>query len=388
MRPRSPNLSRATARRVLRTLAQLGYVVQDGRAFSLTPRVLELGFAYLSGQDWIDRALPMMKEAERATRRILLRLDPAGHRDRLCRARHGAAHHVDRAGGWQPACRPFTPRSAAPSSAISTMRKSGAACGRHASKRYTPYTITDMQALFDRVRADREQGFSIVDEELERGLRSIAVPVLDRTGQAVGAINLSAHSHPHDAQRDARAIPSGAQGHRAADFAGAAVDRNRNTATALRIERLVRAPERFYHSSSISAHKFAYRTNDMQDPSDRISGRAQWQEQDEEQDGRAARQPRRPGRKPAAAATASAFARRPENIGQMEVTPSRRPARSISNRCATAARSSSMANASRTSRPIPPSAIPPGWWRACSTACMTTSGRKSCCCRPIPAMAE
>ena len=51
-----------------------------------------------------------------------------------------------------------------------------------------------MQALFDRVGADREQGFSIVDEELERGLRSIAVPVLDRTGQAVGAINLSAHT--------------------------------------------------------------------------------------------------------------------------------------------------------------------------------------------------
>lgn len=54
-------LSRATARRVLRTLAQLGYVAQDGRAFTLTSRVLELGFAYLSGQNWIDRALPLMK---------------------------------------------------------------------------------------------------------------------------------------------------------------------------------------------------------------------------------------------------------------------------------------------------------------------------------------
>jgi IclR family pca regulon transcriptional regulator len=59
---------------------------------------------------------------------------------------------------------------------------------------YTPYSITDLQALFDRVRADREQGFSIVDEELEQGLRALAVPVVDRSGQTVGAINLSTHS--------------------------------------------------------------------------------------------------------------------------------------------------------------------------------------------------
>jgi IclR family pca regulon transcriptional regulator len=59
---------------------------------------------------------------------------------------------------------------------------------------YTPSTITDLQALFDRVREDHEQGFSIVDEELERGLRSIAVAVVDRGGQALGAISLSTHS--------------------------------------------------------------------------------------------------------------------------------------------------------------------------------------------------
>ena len=59
---------------------------------------------------------------------------------------------------------------------------------------YTTSTITDRQALFDRVRADREQGFAIVDEELERGLRALAVPVLDRNGEAIGAINLSTHT--------------------------------------------------------------------------------------------------------------------------------------------------------------------------------------------------
>src|SRR5262249_36274294 len=59
---------------------------------------------------------------------------------------------------------------------------------------YTPQTITDLQALFDRIGGDHEQRFSIVDEDLERGLRALAVPVLDRAGQAVGAINLSTHS--------------------------------------------------------------------------------------------------------------------------------------------------------------------------------------------------
>ena len=56
------DLSRATARRVLRTLTQLGYVQQDGRTFSLSPQILGLGFAYLSTQSWIDRALPLMRE--------------------------------------------------------------------------------------------------------------------------------------------------------------------------------------------------------------------------------------------------------------------------------------------------------------------------------------
>jgi IclR family pca regulon transcriptional regulator len=175
-------LSRATARRVLRTLAQLGYVVQDGRAFSLTSRVLDLGFAYLSGQDWIDRALPMMKEvseqlgescsgsilqgveivyvARVPARRIMSTALAVGSRLPAFHTSLGRAQlgYLDGAEIWRRL-------RSVPIEA------------------YTPYTITDMQALFDRVRSDREQG-----------LRSIAVPVLDRTGQAVGAINLSAHT--------------------------------------------------------------------------------------------------------------------------------------------------------------------------------------------------
>ena len=186
-------LSRATARRVLRTLAQLGYVVQDGRAFSLTPRVLELGFAYLSGQDWIDRALPMMKELSEQFGEILLRLDPAGQsRSSMSPACRPGASCQPR---WRSAagCRRFTPRSAAPSSAISTARNLAPAAVDDHRSLYALYDHRHAGAVRSRLRRPRA-GISIVDEELERGLRSIAVPVLDRTGQAVGAINLSAHA--------------------------------------------------------------------------------------------------------------------------------------------------------------------------------------------------
>ena len=187
------NLSRAAARRVLRTLAQLGYVVQDGRAFSLTPRVLDLGFAYLSGQDWVDRALPLMKEvseqlgescsgsilqgieivyvARVPTKRIMSVAASVGSRLPAFHSSMGRVQlgFLDDAEIWRR---------------LKSVR----------IEPLTPSTITDLQALFDRIRDDHAQGFSIVDEELERGLRSIAVPVLDRDGQAVGAINLSSHS--------------------------------------------------------------------------------------------------------------------------------------------------------------------------------------------------
>ena len=63
---RGAGLSRATARRILRTLTSSAMSRRTGAQFSLAPRILELGFAYLSAQNWIERALPLMKELERA----------------------------------------------------------------------------------------------------------------------------------------------------------------------------------------------------------------------------------------------------------------------------------------------------------------------------------
>jgi IclR family pca regulon transcriptional regulator len=188
-------LSRAAARRVLLTLSELGYVTQEGRDFTLAPRILELGFAYLSIQSWIDRAEPLMKQLnhefqESCSAAILLGTEIV-----------------------------FVGRASAPYRIMSTTIAIGSrlpafhtALGRIqlgyldedeiwkrvksiAVQSYTQNTIIDRVSLKERVIADRLQGFSIVDEELERGLRAMAVPIVTRSGLNVGAINVTAHAN-------------------------------------------------------------------------------------------------------------------------------------------------------------------------------------------------
>jgi IclR family pca regulon transcriptional regulator len=187
-------LTRAAARRVLRTLTELGYVAQDGRQFSLAPRILELGFAYLSTQSWLDRAEPLMKELSHTLREscsaailqdgeiVYVARMPAPHRLMSTTIAVGtrlSAFHTS-LGRIQLA-----------HLAEDDLRQRVAAA---TLKRYTPNTITDPEQLIQRIRADRTQGYSIVDEELELGLRSIATPIVTRAGVNVGAINLSAHA--------------------------------------------------------------------------------------------------------------------------------------------------------------------------------------------------
>ena len=186
-------LSRATARRVLHTLVGLGYVEQTGRQFALSPRIMRLGFAYISSQSWVDRAVPLIKVlserfhescsaailegteiiyvARIPARRIMSTALAVGSRLPAFHSSMGRIQlgFLDDAEIWRR---------------LKSVR----------IEPLTPATITDLQALHERIRDDRRQGFSIVDEELERGLRSIAVPIVDRDGQCVGAINLSTHS--------------------------------------------------------------------------------------------------------------------------------------------------------------------------------------------------
>lgn len=187
-------LSRATARRVLLTLSELGYVSQSGRDFALAPRILELGFAYLSTQSWIDRAEPLMKELSHSlkescsaailqdTEIVYVARMPAPHR---------IMSTTIAVGTRLPAFHTSLGRIQLGFLSPADVRER---LGRAALTRHTPRTIVEPDALLARIREDNAQGYSIVDEELEQGLRSLAVPIVTRGGENVGAINLSAHA--------------------------------------------------------------------------------------------------------------------------------------------------------------------------------------------------
>ncbi|MCB1497124.1 MAG: helix-turn-helix domain-containing protein [Bauldia sp.] len=187
-------LSRAASRRVLRTLAELGYVSQQGRQFSLAPRILELGFAYLTTQSWIDRAEPLMKELSHSLKESCSAAILQGT-EIVYVARMPAPHRIMSTtiavGTRLPAF--FTSLGRVQLGFLSEQALQEDIAGLE-RKAYTPRTIVDPDALLERILEDRQQGYSIVDEELEHGLRSLAVPIVTRSGVNVAAINLSAHA--------------------------------------------------------------------------------------------------------------------------------------------------------------------------------------------------
>jgi IclR family pca regulon transcriptional regulator len=189
------DLSRASARRLLRTLVGLGYVSQKGKVFTLAPRILELGFAYLLTQSWIDRAEPLMKDLSHAFHESCSAAILQGT-EIVYVARASAPHRIMSTtiavGTRLPAFHTSLGRvqlGFLDDGRLRELLKS------MAIEPYTANTIVDRAALIERINKDHAQGFSIVDEELEKGLRSIAVPIVSRTGGCIAAINLSAHSN-------------------------------------------------------------------------------------------------------------------------------------------------------------------------------------------------
>jgi IclR family transcriptional regulator, pca regulon regulatory protein len=190
---RQTGLSRAAARRSLITLQTLGYVGSDGRQFYLTPRVLMLGYAYLSSLSLADVAQGHLSElanevhescsasvldgfdivyvARAATKRIMTISLSVGTRLPAYATSMGrvllAALPCDQLDAYLDAV-PLAP--------------------------LTERTIVDQERLRAEVQRTGARGWCLVDQELEDGVRSVAVPVHDSAGRVVAAINTSAHA--------------------------------------------------------------------------------------------------------------------------------------------------------------------------------------------------
>jgi len=165
------DLSRATTRRFLLTLADLGYVATDGRTFQLTPRVLDLGFSYLSALSLPELAQPHLERLSRtldeSTSASVLDGDSIVYVARVpVRRIMSVAITI---GTRLPA--PIT------------------SMGRVLLAATPPSTWPD--PLHDVLGTVRAQGWALVDQELEAGIRSVAVPVHSRDGAVVAAINVS-----------------------------------------------------------------------------------------------------------------------------------------------------------------------------------------------------
>ncbi|MFF0013958.1 IclR family transcriptional regulator C-terminal domain-containing protein [Streptomyces sp. NPDC005374] len=186
---RTCGLTRAAARRFLLTLADLGYVRADGRTYRLTPRVLELGYSYLSSFSLAQLAEPHLEQLVDRTRES----------SSLCVLDGDDIVYVARVPARRIMTAAITVGTRFPAYVTSVGRVMLAGLPgdemevRLESAQLVPLTARTIVTA-DLLRAElervRRQGYALVDQELEEGLRSIAAPVRGRDGEVVAAVNI------------------------------------------------------------------------------------------------------------------------------------------------------------------------------------------------------
>lgn len=186
-------IPRASVRRCLHTLRMLGYVEAEGHSYSLRPRILTLGHAYLSSTPLVGLAQSVLDRVSSAVHESssLAILDG----DEILYLARSAASRVMsvalNAGTRLPAYCTSMGRvllAALPEPELE------AYLARVELKPLTEHTVTSADRLREIIQGVRRAGYAAVDQELEIGLRSIAVPVHDRSGAVVATINIGMHA--------------------------------------------------------------------------------------------------------------------------------------------------------------------------------------------------
>ncbi len=187
-------MDRAKARRFLLTLLSLGFVKRNGRQFELTPRVLQLGYAYQASNQYRAVIQQYLEEitAELGESSSLAVLDG----DDVVYVVRSAARHRLMAitlsvGTRLPAAYTSMGRvllGQLPDPELDAFME------RVQLQPFTPSSVITEDALRAEILKARAQGYSVVDQELDLALRSVAVPVFAGSGELLGAINISTNA--------------------------------------------------------------------------------------------------------------------------------------------------------------------------------------------------
>lgn len=186
-------MTRAAARRFLLTLERLGYVGRSTDGYHLLARTLELGYAYLSSHSLPQIAQPHMQqlayELDESCGLTILDRDSIVYVGRVTISRLvGATLSV---GSTLPAYCTSAGRvllSGLPPADLESF------LAEHRFEKRAPKTITDPARLREEVRRAGRQGWYLIDQEIEEGVRSLAAPVKDAGGRIVAAVNVSSYS--------------------------------------------------------------------------------------------------------------------------------------------------------------------------------------------------
>ncbi|HZP52247.1 IclR family transcriptional regulator domain-containing protein [Actinocrinis sp.] len=187
---RATGLTRAAARRFLLTLVELGYVRTDGRLFALRPKILELGYAYLSSLSLPEIALPHLEQlVERVHESSSVSVLDGDEVVYVARVPTKRIMTVSISVGTR-----FPAYATSMGRVLLAWRSAEWLDGYLASaslRALTAHTLADPKSLRAELAAVRERGWAMADQELEEGLRSVAAPIRDQSGQVVAAINVA-----------------------------------------------------------------------------------------------------------------------------------------------------------------------------------------------------
>lgn len=186
-------LSRAAVRRLLMTLEMLGYAESDGRTFQLKPRILRLGYSYLSSNSLANIANPILQRVAEAVHQAVALGVLEG--DEVLYIAHYGVRRVMSVGVSVGTRLPaYCTSGGRVLLAELPEREFSAYLAGTELRPMTSKTITEKAAFVAMIEKVRLEGFALVDEELEPGLRSMAVPVRSRQNVVVASMNTGVHA--------------------------------------------------------------------------------------------------------------------------------------------------------------------------------------------------